>query len=95
LPSYGSGYPTYAPPYQQPTAPILGDTPLTINYPSPRKFDVYVDGVYIGSGISGTFITSVQGGMNHDIRVWDGLWNYEKSIYFERGIRKEINIEAV
>ena len=33
LPSYGSGYPTYAPPYQQPTAPILGDTSLTINYP--------------------------------------------------------------
>jgi len=95
LPSYGSGYSTYAPPYQQPTAPILGDTPLTIQYPDSRKFDVYVDGVYIGSGMSGTFITSVQGGMNHDIRVWDGLWNYQKSIYFDRGIRKVINIEAV
>ena len=95
LPSYGGGYSTYAPPYQQPAAPILGDTPLTINYPSPRKFDVYIDGVYVGSGLSGTFITSVQGGMNHDIRVWDGLWNYEKSIYFDRGIRKVINIEAV
>jgi len=33
--------------------------------------------------------------MNHDIRVWDGLWNYQKSIYFERGIRKVINIEAI
>jgi hypothetical protein len=27
--------------------------------------------------------------------VWDGLWNYEKSIYFEPGIQKVINIEAV
>ena len=45
--------------------------------------------------MSGTFITSVQGGMNHDIRVWDGLWNYQKSIYFDRGIKKVINIEAV
>jgi hypothetical protein len=89
------GYPSYAQPYQQPTSPILGNTPLTIKYPSPRKIDVYVDGVYIGSALSGTFITSVQGGMNHDIRVWDGLWNYEKSIYFEPGIQKVINIEAV
>ncbi|MDD1741853.1 MAG: hypothetical protein LUQ47_00835 [Methanotrichaceae archaeon] len=65
---------------------------MTIKYPDSRKFDIYVDGVYIGSGLSGTFITSVQGSMNHHIRVWDGLWNYEKSIYFDRGIRKVINI---
>jgi hypothetical protein len=54
-----------------------------------------VDGVYVGSGLSGTFITSVQGGTTQDIRVWDGLWNYEKSIYFEPGIQKVINIVAV
>jgi hypothetical protein len=94
-PSYSSGYPTYAPPYQTPTTPILGNTPLNIKYPDSRKFDVYVDGVYIGSGLGGTFTTSVQGGVNHDIRVWDGLWNYQKSVHFEPGIQKVIYIEAV
>jgi hypothetical protein len=91
-PSSSSGYSTYAPPYQSPATPILGNTPVTIKYPDSRKFDVYLDGVYIGSGLGRTFTTSVQGGMNHEIRVWDGLWNYEKSIYFDPGIRKVINI---
>ena len=95
-----SWYPTYKQPYQPSTtipkpSPILGNTPVTIKYPDSRKFDVYVDGVYIGSGQGGTFTTNIQGGKTHDIRIWDGIWNYQKSIYFEPGIQKVIYVEAV
>jgi len=81
-------YPPYKQSYQSPTtipksSPILGNTPVTIKYPDSRKFDVYVDGVYIGSGSGGSFTTQVQGGMSNEITVWDGIWNYQKSIYFE------------
>ncbi|MCJ7445731.1 MAG: hypothetical protein MUO26_14620 [Methanotrichaceae archaeon] len=97
---FKSGSPAYRPPYQPPAIipkplPISGDTPLTIQYPDSRKFDVYVDGVYVGSGLGGTFTTKVQGGMAHEITVWDGFWNYQKSVYFEPGIQKVIYVEAV
>jgi len=95
--SYGSRYTT---PYQSPTtipklSPILGNTPVTIKYPdNSRKFDVYVDGVYVGSGLGGTFTTNIQGGEIHDIRIWNGSWNYQKRLYFQPGIQKVIYVVA-
>jgi hypothetical protein len=35
----------------------------------------------------------VVGGRNHDIRVYDGQFNYPKTMFFERGSTKIINVE--
>jgi hypothetical protein len=59
-----------------------------------RNIDVYVDGQYVGSGI-GRLGFRVQGGMNHEITVWDGSWYYNRNLYFERGVPKIIYVEAV
>lgn len=77
------------------TAPSSGDTPVTIVYPEQGSFQVYVDGDYIGAGSGGSFSFKVKGGMNHVISIWDGFWMYQKNIYFESGLPKEIYIEAV
>jgi hypothetical protein len=72
----------------------LGDTPLTIFYPGPGNFQVYVDGVEVGVG-SGSFTTRVKGGTTHMISVWDGFWMYQNNVYFESGQPKVINVESV
>lgn len=78
-----------------PAADSAGDTPVTIIYPGPGNFQVYVDGVDVGVGSSGSFNTRVRGGTTHVISIWDGFWMYQKSIYFESGLPKTINVEAV
>jgi hypothetical protein len=90
-PSYVSTSPT-----QQMPQPVTttGDTPVTVRYPSMRNIDVYVDGQYVGSGM-GSLGFRVQGGMNHEITVWDGSWYYNRDLYFERGVPKIIYVEAV
>jgi len=76
-------------------ASSLGDTPLTIYYPGTSNFQVYVDGVDVGVGSSGSFSTKVKGGASHVISIWDGFWMYQNNVYFERGVPKAINVEAV
>jgi len=41
----------------------------------------------------GVFSFKVAGGQSHNIRVYDGQFNYPKIIYFERGVQKIINVE--
>ena len=73
----------------------LADTPLNIIYPGPSNFQVFVDGVEVGVGSGGIFSTKVKGGASHVISIWDGFWMYQNSVYFESGVPKVINVEAV
>ncbi len=74
-----------------------GDTPVTIQT-SLKGYDVYVDGAFIGKegtggdALDGVFKFNVVGGQTHVIRIFDGENNYEKPIYFERGVHKIINV---
>jgi hypothetical protein len=43
-----------------------------------------------GNPLDGKFSFRVVGGQNHDIRVYDGQFNYPKTIFFERGETKMI-----
>ena len=88
-PQYPSVRPTQA------GASSLGDTPLTIYYPGPSNFQVFVDGVEVGVGSGGSFSTKVKGGASHVISIWDGFWMYQNNVYFESGVPKIINVEAV
>lgn len=85
-------------PVPQPTPGLsTGDTPVTIQT-SLRGYDVWVDGVYIGKEgmggdvLDGVYKFKVIGGQTHSIRIFDGMNNYEKPMYFERGISKIINV---
>ena len=86
-------YPSVPP--AQAGASSLGDTPLTIYYPGPSNFQVFVDGVEVGVGSGGSFSTKVKGGASHVISIWDGFWMYQNNVYFESGVPKMINVEAV
>lgn len=76
-------------------AAASGDTPVTINYPGPGSYQVYVDGAYVGSSAGGSYTFKVKGGMSHLIRVWDGFWPYEREVFVESGVPKIIYVEAV
>jgi hypothetical protein len=92
-PSSGSSYPTQA------TAAPSGDTPVTIQSQGMRGYQVYLDEVLIGiegtagDAPDGKFSFSVVGNRDHSIRVYDGQFNYPKSMYFQRGVLKIINVE--
>jgi len=64
-----------------------------------RGYQVFLDENYIGTegsngdSLDGVFNFKVTGGQNHNIRVYDGQLNYPKSMYFERGVLKIINVE--
>jgi len=64
-----------------------------------RGYQVFLDGNYIGTEgtggdqLDGRFSFRVVGGRNHDIRVYDGQFNYPKTMFFERGSTKIINVE--
>ena len=84
----------------QPTQPALsGDTPVTIQSPTMRGYQVYLDGLLIGTegtagdAPDGKFSFRVMGNQEHNIRVYDGQFNYPKSMYFQRGILKIINLD--
>ncbi|MCU0637772.1 MAG: hypothetical protein MUE87_04050 [Methanothrix sp.] len=77
-----------------------GDTPVTIRSQGMRGYQIYLDGALIGTEGSGgdapdgQFSFSVTGGQEHNIRVFDGQFNYDKGmIYFQRGVLKIINVE--
>jgi len=84
-------------PPQTPT--VNGDTPVTIQSQGMRGYQVFLDGNYIGTEgtggdlLDGRFSFNVVGNQNHDIRVYDGQFNYPKTMYFARGVQKIINVE--
>jgi hypothetical protein len=64
-----------------------------------RGYQVFLDGNYIGTEgtggdpLDGKFSFSVAGNQNHEVRVYDGQFNYPKTMFFERGGTKIINVE--
>jgi hypothetical protein len=80
-------------------AAASGDTPVTIQSQGMRGYQVYLDGVLIGTegangdAPDGKFSFNVVGNQNHNIRVFDGQFNYPKTMYFQRGVLKIINVE--
>lgn len=84
-----------------PLQPVLtsGDTPVAIQSRGMRGYQVFLDGAYIGTEgtegdpLDGRFNFRVNGGTTHDIRVFDGQFNYPKTMYFDKGVMKIINVE--
>jgi hypothetical protein len=76
-----------------------GDTPVTIQSQGMRGYQVFLDENYIGTEgtggdpLDGRFNFNVVGNQNHDIRVYDGQFNYPKTMYFSSGVQKIINLE--
>jgi hypothetical protein len=96
--SVGStSYQTYGTTYPPLASAIAGDTPVTIQT-SMKGYDIYVDGVQVGKegfngdALDGIFRFMVVGGQTHNIRIYDGVNNYEKPVYFEKGVAKVINV---
>ena len=60
---------------------------------------MFLDGNHIGSEgtggdpLDGKLSFSVIGNQNHEVRVYDGQFNYTKTIFFQRGVQKKINVE--
>jgi len=80
-------------------SPSYGDTPATIVSQGMRGYQVFLDGAYIGTEgtggdpLDGMFSFSVAGNQNHEVRVFDGQFNYPKTMHFSRGVQKIINVE--
>jgi hypothetical protein len=102
-PSYQQQVPVYSP---TPILPSIttpssssGDTPVEIVSQGMQGYQVFLDGAYIGTEgargdtLDGRFSFRVVGNQNHDIRVYDGQFNYPKTMYFSRGVQKIIYVE--
>lgn len=95
--STSTAYQTY--PETYPPQTVAGDTPVTIQSQGMRGYQVYLDEVLIGKegtggdALDGKFSFYVVGNQNHNVRVFDGQFNYPKSMYFQRGVLKIINVE--
>jgi hypothetical protein len=78
---------------------IAGDTPVTIVSQRMRGYQIFLDGNYIGTEGTGgdipdgRFGFNVVGNQNHEVRVYDGQFNYPKTMFFQRGVQKIINVE--
>lgn len=76
-----------------------GDTVATIVSKGMKGYQVYLDGNYIGTegtggdSLDGRFSFRVVGNSYHDIRVYDGQFNYPKRIFFQSGVQKIIYVE--
>ena len=97
--SASTSYQTYGTSYPPQTVAVTGDTPVTIQSQGMRGYQVYLDEVLIGTegtggdALDGKFSFNVVGNQNHNVRVFDGQFNYPKSMYFQRGVLKIINVE--
>jgi len=86
------------PPATTPSS-TYGDTPVTIVSQGMHGYQVFLDGTLIGTEgtggdpLDGRFSFSVVGNQNHDIRVYDGQFNYPKTMFFQTGVQKIINVE--
>ena len=76
------------------TTTVSGNVPVTISYPGSGPFDVYLDGNYIGTGTGGSFGFNAPAG-THNVRIWDGSFDYEQSVLFQNGVPKIIYVQAV
>jgi len=80
-------------------APTTGDSTAIIVSEGMRGYQVFLDGVYIGTEgtggdvLDGRFSFKVVGNRNHSVRVYDGQLNYPKIIFFEPGSTKIIYVE--
>ncbi len=89
--------PTYV--STQPPAATIGDSTATIISQRMRGYQVFLDGTYVGTEgtggdpLDGKFSFRVVGNQNHEIRVYDGQFNYPKTMFFERGGTKVIHVE--
>jgi len=102
-PSYPKTSPSYPPAYIIPpattTPPATGDTAVMIVSQGMKGYQVFLDGNYIGTegtgadALDGRFSFRVIGGRNHDVRVYDGQFNYPKTMFFTRGVQKIIYVE--
>ena len=102
-PPYQQPVPAYSPTQTLPPvttlSPTYGDTPVTIVSQGMCGYQVFLDGTLIGTegtigdALDGRFSFSVVGNQNHDIRVYDGQFNYPKTMFFQRGVLKIINVE--
>ena len=102
-PSYQQPGPSYPPAQILPPVTTLstlsGDTPVEIVSQGMRGYQVFLDRAYIGTegsggdALDGRFSFRVVGNQNHDIRVYDGQFNYPKSMYFSKGVQKIIHVE--
>jgi hypothetical protein len=76
-----------------------GDTPVTIVSQGMRGYQVFLDGTLIGTEgtggdpLDGRFSFGVVGNQNHAVRVFDGQFNYPKTMFFTKGVQKIINVE--
>lgn len=97
--STSTSYQAYGTSYPLQTVAASGDTPVTIQSQRMRGYQVYLDEVLIGvegtggDAPDGKFSFKVVGNQNHNIRVHDSQFNYPKSMYFQRGVLKIINVE--
>jgi hypothetical protein len=97
--SGSTSYQTYGTSYPPQTGAVAGDTQVTIQSQRMRGYQVYLDEVLIGTegtggdAPDGKFSFNVVGNQNHNVRVFDGQFNYPKSMYFQRGVLKIINVE--
>jgi len=103
--NYPSSYPQQPVPSTQTLPPVTtpsptyGDTPVTIVSQGMHGYQVFLDGALIGNEgtggdpLDGRFSFSVVGNQNHDVRVYDGQFNYPKTMFFQRGVLKIINVE--
>lgn len=88
-------------PILPPSPPIstTGDSTATIVSQGMRGYQVFLDGNYIGTEgtggdpSDGKFTFRVVGNQYHDVRVFDGQFNYPKTMFFDRGGTKIINVE--
>jgi hypothetical protein len=102
-PWYEQLIPTYQPnqilPPTPTPSPPSGDTPVTIVSQGMQGYQVFLDGAYIGTEGTGgdprdgKFSFRAVGNRNHEIRVYDGQFNYPKTMYFARGVQKIIYVE--
>ncbi|MCX6680577.1 MAG: hypothetical protein NTX42_09490 [Methanothrix sp.] len=98
--STSTSYQTYGTSYPPQTGGLAGDTPVTIQSQGMRGYQVFLDEVLIGTegtggdAPDGKFSFNVIGNQNHNVRVFDGQFNYPNSMYFQRGVLKIINVEA-
>ena len=86
-------------PVTAPSAPTTGDSTVVIISQGMRGYQVFLDGVYIGTegtegdALDGRFSFKVAGNKNHLVRVYDGQSNYPKIMFFEPGSSKTIYVE--
>ncbi len=76
-----------------------GDSTVKIESQGMRGYQVFLDGNYIGTEgtgsdpLDGKFSFKVAGNQNHEVRVYDGQFNYPKTMFFDRGGTKIIKVE--